>query len=386
MPEPTNDMFGETSELDESLQDSIQDAEDALFDEALNAAKDEGDDTVKEAIEEDFEDSEESPANELSEEPAYDDAVNDAAQEEAQDAFEAEVQDDYEEEAQDDYDSTYTAASYHIDEEAEAAEELPFDKDGVLTPGYDKDEFLRGSSDDWVDDNQRDYYRYGDKMHNVRQDVVNTDVDTGGLGRHGVATSGKYQPLNEHQRRSRKMRRFLTVVAVLLIALLIGLGYFAWQLLRESSNLAAEQVAAPAATEIEAAADKEEATKETETAEKKTEVPTLVPLLNKTSADALQRLGEGAIVTLDTTVDEEGNPVKQRQNVVLTNEPVDSKSGTPTVYLGMDAAGTVIQVGYSAATTSLGYGTMSFSDAVTSGHIIEQTLRETIILKISLFV
>ena len=264
---------------------------------------------------------------------------------------------------------------YVVDEAAEAAEDMPFDPDGAFSSDSDRDEFLRGSSDDWVDDDQTDYYRYGDKMHNVRDQVVNTDVASGGLGRHGRPKAGSLQPLNEHQRRSRRMRRVLTVVAILLVALLAALAYFGYQLLRESSS-ATQPTTAPAATEVGEAARQEEAAKEVETAEKKTSAPKLVPLINKTPEAALDVLGESAIVTLDAAVDEEGNPVKRRQSIVLTSEPVDSKSGTPTVYLGMDASGNVIQAGYSAATASLGYGTMSFADAVTTGHIIEETLRE----------
>ena len=263
-----------------------------------------------------------------------------------------------------------------VDAEAEAAEELPFDRDGVLAPDYDKEQFLGGGSDDWVDDDQTDYYRYGDKMHNVRDQVVNTDVASGGLGRHGRPKASSIQPMDEHQRRSRRMRRVLTVVAILLIALLAALAYFGYQLLRESSSVSRQQASAPAATEVGEAASKEEATKEVETAEKKTSAPDLMALLDKTPEEAVKSLGDGAIITLDTAVDEAGSAVKKRQSVALTSEPVDSKSGTPTVYLGMDSAGKVIQAGYSAATNSLGYGTMSFADAVTDGRIIEKTLRE----------
>ena len=55
--------------------------------------------------------------------------------------------------------------------------------------------------------------------------------------------------------------------------------------------------------------------------------------------------------------------MKKSVTVALTAEPADSRSGTPTVYLGLDADGKVIQAGYSAATASLGYGSLSFADA-----------------------
>lgn len=50
--------------------------------------------------------------------------------------------------------------------------------------------------------------------------------------------------------------------------------------------------------------------------------------------------------------------------VALTAEPADSRTGTPTVYLGLDADGKIIQAGYSTSTSSLGYGSLSFADAV----------------------
>ena len=71
-----------------------------------------------------------------------------------------------------------------------------------------------------------------------------------------------------------------------------------------------------------------------------------------------------------------GNAVKKSVTVALTAEPADSRSGTPTVYLGLDADGKVVQAGYSAATASLGYGSLSFADAVKNEHIVEKTLRE----------
>ena len=45
------------------------------------------------------------------------------------------------------------------------------------------------------------------------------------------------------------------------------------------------------------------------------------------------------------------------------------------MYLGENKDGKIIQVGYTVATTSLGYGALSFSDAVESEHVVEQTLR-----------
>ena len=75
-------------------------------------------------------------------------------------------------------------------------------------------------------------------------------------------------------------------------------------------------------------------------------------------------------------MNEEGNPIKSEVRVALTAEPADSRTGTPTVYLGLDADGKIIQAGYSTSTSSLGYGSLSFADAVRTEHIIEKTLAE----------
>ena len=62
--------------------------------------------------------------------------------------------------------------------------------------------------------------------------------------------------------------------------------------------------------------------------------------------------------------------------VARTAEPADSRTGPPTVYLGLDADGKIIQAGYSTSTSSLGYGSVSFKDAVLKERIIEKTLAE----------
>ena len=63
---------------------------------------------------------------------------------------------------------------------------------------------------------------------------------------------------------------------------------------------------------------------------------------------------------MSNEVNEEGNPIKTEVRVALTDEPADTRTGTPTLYLGLDEDGAVVQAGYSAGTASLGYGTLSF--------------------------
>ena len=97
---------------------------------------------------------------------------------------------------------------------------------------------------------------------------------------------------------------------------------------------------------------------------KKTDVPNLAAVLGMTKDEAIAALKHGATETTSKEVNEEGNPVKTNVTVALTDEPADTRSGTPTVYLGLNEDGAVVQAGYSAATASLGYGSLSFVDAV----------------------
>ncbi|MFR1637885.1 MAG: hypothetical protein ACLSVD_01175 [Eggerthellaceae bacterium] len=109
---------------------------------------------------------------------------------------------------------------------------------------------------------------------------------------------------------------------------------------------------------------------------KKTDVPNLAAVLGMTKDEAIAALKHGATETTSKEVNEEGNPVKTNVTVALTDEPADTRSGTPTVYLGLNEDGAVVQAGYSAATASLGYGSLSFVDAVKNEGIIEKTLQE----------
>ncbi|MEG0505676.1 MAG: histone-lysine N-methyltransferase, partial [Raoultibacter sp.] len=91
---------------------------------------------------------------------------------------------------------------------------------------------------------------------------------------------------------------------------------------------------------------------------------------------AIKALERGATISGTRDVNEEGNAVKKSLTVALTDEPSDTRLGTPTVYLGLDESGAVIMAGYSAATSALGFGSLSFSDAVKNENIVEKTLAE----------
>jgi len=113
-----------------------------------------------------------------------------------------------------------------------------------------------------------------------------------------------------------------------------------------------------------------------ETAAQQTDVPTLTTLFGKTSDEAIVELARGAFVTNNQANKEKKSSIKTNITISLADEPSDSKTGTPLVYLGLDKDGKIIQTGYSAAAAALGFGSLSFADAVNNEHVIEQTLRK----------
>lgn len=195
-------------------------------------------------------------------------------------------------------------------------------------------------------------------------------------GRHGKKQKQQKQPLPPHQRKSRRMRRILITIVVLLILLIGALGYFTYRLLDTSKTLASQQTQEQQSAQEVPAMQEGDTKDASTTVTKKTDVPNLVSVLGLTQDEAVTALKHGATVTNSKDVNEEGNPIKKNVTVALTDEPADTRSGTPTVYLGLNEEGKVIQAGYSAATASLGYGSLSFVDAVKNEDIVEKTLQE----------
>lgn len=189
------------------------------------------------------------------------------------------------------------------------------------------------------------------------------------------APAAPAEEVPEYLRKSRRMRRILIVVIVVLVLLLAAGGVLMWQLMEVSQRTASQQAQNVEQQVGSIDADKETKDASTATA-KKTTVPDLVGVLGLTQEEAVEFLQHGAQVSSTREVNEEGNPIKLEVRVMLTSEPSDTRSGTPTVYLGFNEDGAVVQAGYSVATSSLGYGSLSFSDAVRNENIIEKTLDE----------
>lgn len=200
---------------------------------------------------------------------------------------------------------------------------------------------------------------------NVYKSDAKPDKKQGGA--HAKAAQSAYM------QRSSRMRKVLIVVIVLLVLLLAGIGFFGFKIFQSAQDAAVQQTQVSDVNTITEGDAGNDASANTS---KKTTVPDLVGLLGHTQEEAIAMLQHGAEVTRSMEVNEEGNPVRLELQVALADEPSDSRSGTPTVYLSLNEGGVIIETGYSAATSSLGYGSVSFTDAVQNEHIVEETLAE----------
>lgn len=181
-----------------------------------------------------------------------------------------------------------------------------------------------------------------------------------------------YLGVSPHEvKKSRRTRRILIAVVVVVLVAIAGLAAgVAYVTLTESP------AAAPAQS---SAADRlalgdGEAVDPGSQAESKTAVPSLVALIGSTQQDALSSIGHGAAVTASRDVEEEGSAVRRIVAVTLADEPVDTRTGSPTVYLALNEEGAIVQASYSVGLSLLGYGSVSFIDAVSSDHVVDAVL------------
>ncbi len=180
---------------------------------------------------------------------------------------------------------------------------------------------------------------------------------------------------SERMRKSHRTRKRLIAIIVLLVLALCALGFFIFRTVNTGQQQAAHQVQ----EQIEApkeSAGPVEGDDATQTAAQLADVPTLTKLFGKKSDAALKEIGHGAFISNNQKVKEKGSAIKTDLTVSLADEPADSKVGAPRVYLGLDKNDKIIQVGYSAAASALGFGSLSFADAVNVQHVVEQTLRD----------
>lgn len=205
--------------------------------------------------------------------------------------------------------------------------------------------------------------------------LVVSQGEQAGVGTNGVSSLPRDAHAT-HRKASRRMRVVLIVVSVVLVLLMAALCYFAWMLVSEARDIAYQS--ATQASQVDKGAEAQ-ATDAGKSASARKEAPQLVGLVGKTQEEAVDVVGRGATETSAKDITEEtGEGDEKTTEVVgrsvtlaLTDETTDSKGNTPSVYLTLDADGLITEAGYSASVGSLGYGDVSFFDAVTSEHIVE---------------
>ena len=178
----------------------------------------------------------------------------------------------------------------------------------------------------------------------------------------------------QKSRRTRKVLIILIVLLIVLGGLVAFFGYKTFTGTQQDTAEQAHQKQEEATTHSQNSIQDMEGNDAVQTAVAQTQVPNLTALFGKTAEEAVAAIGHGALVTSNRAVDDSSSAVKTNLSVALTEEPADSKTGTPTVYLGLDKDGKVIQIGYSASAGALGFGTLSFADAISGEHVIEKTL------------
>lgn len=186
---------------------------------------------------------------------------------------------------------------------------------------------------------------------------------------------GDREEMPAHHVKSRKMRTALIVVSVALVLLMAALGYFAWMLIGEARDVAYQSTIQSSQNSKDSASTLDAGS----TSADRKETPELVGLIGKTEDEAVALIGRGATETSSSEITEETGEgdekttevVGRNVTLALTDETSDSKGNTPSVYLTLDKEGVITEAGYSASVGSLGYGEVSFVDAVQTEHLVE---------------
>lgn len=203
--------------------------------------------------------------------------------------------------------------------------------------------------------------------------------------------SHKQSAASVHTAHSRRTRIALLVAIVLLCILLAALGYFTIRLFGAVGEVA-QQSATSASTNSDVAGlgatgSLASDVGSSDRVQKKVEIPVLLGLVGLTQDEALEKLGSSVSVSSEVDIKEkattgEGDSKKEEEKVVgktvtitLDNGAADSHGTVSSVYLTLDEKGAITMVGYSTSIANLGYGDVSFSDAVDE-HIVEQSLAE----------
>lgn len=207
-----------------------------------------------------------------------------------------------------------------------------------------------------------------EQMHDIQDDTSDAGISLDDVEREqrGRISLTEYSNRQRHNKRVRIALTFLATILVLMLIALIVVGVLMFiEADKKSVSTSAQQ---DSTTLLEDADEKE---KVTATAE----VVNLVGLMGLSKDEAIAHIGHGAIIESETPI--EVGDLKSEVVVPLTEEQSDPKRGTPTVVLRLYEDGLVGWASYTAPTSALGYGTISFVDAIQSAHVIQNSLRAT---------
>lgn len=178
--------------------------------------------------------------------------------------------------------------------------------------------------------------------------------------------------LPEYEIASQNMRKKLMIANVALVVVLalaaVAFGLYVFN----SQNVSVEQHQAGQSD----VSQMQGSDSQSNGSEKTATVPEIAGIIGTSVDDVTSAIGHGAQVTSDTEKDDEDDPIKRVVKYSLANDQGDSTSWNPVVIAYADKDNDITQITYQASTKALGYGTMSFQDAVANERIIEKIMAE----------
>ncbi len=160
------------------------------------------------------------------------------------------------------------------------------------------------------------------------------------------------------------------VLFIILFALLIF--YFLSASLSSSSSVKQTQV-----TEVKSSQDDSEEEQSNDSSAKKTvTIPDASSLIGTSIDTSIEQIGHGAQVLSDVESSGSKEAVVRVVKFTLASDEGDSKTGNPTLMAEVDKDGAILAVTYVASLKSLGYGNLSFRDAVVNEKVISKVMRE----------
>ena len=172
-----------------------------------------------------------------------------------------------------------------------------------------------------------------------------------------------------------KRNLLIALALIIVIAITFSVCYFFSKETQKNAAVQQTQVVSEAQTSGREQVDEEEE-KEKNKNKKTSLVPDLASLQGKTFAEAKEAIGHGAQVEGEQKASEDENDKSRTVRLTLANDESDSNVGNPTVTVKTDGEDKVVESTYDASIKSLGYGTLSFRDAVLNEKIITNVMDE----------